>query len=76
MNRSNLTTWIVLVALTVVGFALGGRGALPVAILAIAALKFALVAWQFMELRKAAAVWSVALAGFAGGVLLIALALV
>lgn len=51
-------TWIVLLVLTVLAFLLGERGTAGAAVLAVAAGKFGLVAWQFMDLRHAARVWS------------------
>jgi heme/copper-type cytochrome/quinol oxidase subunit 4 len=62
MDRSLLTTLIVLVALTFVSAlfsVLGGMGSrlLPIAIMGLAAAKFIMVAFRFMELRKAHAFW-------------------
>ena len=62
MDRSLLTTLVVLIALTVVGAlssVFGGTGArwIPLVIMGLAAVKFILVAFRFMELRKAHAFW-------------------
>jgi len=73
VTRRNLITWILLIALTTLGFVLGEQGAVPIAILAVAAAKGLLVARQFMELRNAAVVWTFALATVFGGILVIAL---
>lgn len=70
MNRANTITWITLMIMTVVNFAMGERHVAGWMILAIAGVKFSLVAWQFMELRIAKGFWSVAL----GGVLVLILA--
>ena len=52
MNRANTITWIILMIMTVVNFAMGERHVAAWMILAIAGVKFSLVAWQFMELRR------------------------
>lgn len=62
MDRSLLTTLIVLIALTFVGAlssVFGGTGArwVPLLIMLLAAVKFILVAFHFMELKKAHAFW-------------------
>lgn len=62
MDRSLLITLIVLIALTFVGAlssVFGGTGArwVPLLIMLMAAVKFILVAFRFMELRKAHAFW-------------------
>ena len=62
MDRLLLTTLIILIALTVVGAlssVFGGTGArwVPLVIMGLAAVKFILVAFRFMELRKAHAFW-------------------
>ena len=51
-----------LMLLTGLSFALGEKVTASRLILLIAALKFALVAWQFMDLRNAALRWSAGLA--------------
>jgi hypothetical protein len=73
VTRRNLIIWILLIALTTLGFVLGEQGSVPIAILAVAAAKGLLVARQFMELRNAAVVWTFALATVFGGILVIAL---
>ena len=62
MDRSLLITLIVLIALTFVGAlssVFGGTGArwVPLVIMGLAAVKFILVAFRFMELNKAHAFW-------------------
>mgnify|MGYP002785639180 FL=1 len=59
MTDADTRTWIVLLLLTGLAFALGERGG--TAVLALAAGKFGLVAWQFMDLRHAARIWSAVL---------------
>lgn len=64
--RSNTLTWLILLALTLGSFLLaerGGGSSVVWIIVALAGLKFALVAWKFMELNKAAVIWDVALLG-------------
>ncbi len=63
--RSNTVTWLVLLALTLGSFLLAERGGGSVVwmIVGLAGLKFALVAWKFMELNKAAVIWDIALLG-------------
>ncbi len=67
--RTNTITWITLLALTGVSVLLAqasvGRSALAAGILAVACAKFLAVGFQFMEIRKAHAVWSLLLGGFA-----------
>jgi hypothetical protein len=75
VTRTNLITWILLVGLTTLGFALCEQRSVSLAILAVAAAKGFLVARQFMELRNADPVWTIALIGLFGGVLLMALLL-
>jgi hypothetical protein len=76
VTHRSVITWIFLIVLTFLGFVLGEQRSVPIAILAIAAAKGFLVAWQFMGLRNAAVVWSFALAMVFGGILLFALLLV
>lgn len=62
MDRPLLITLIVLIALTFVGAlssVFGGTGArwVPLLIMLLAAVKFILVAFHFMELKKAHAFW-------------------
>lgn len=75
MTHRNLITWILLIALTTLGFALGEQKSVPIAILAVAAAKGFLVARQFMELRNAAVIWTLSLASVFGGILVLALLL-
>ena len=69
MNRPHTIVWIVLVLLTLCSFWLGERHAAAWLILMAAGVKFALVAWSFMELSKAARLWSIALFGLLGLIL-------
>ncbi len=75
MTRRNLIIWILLIALTTLGFVLGEHRSVPFTILAVASAKGFLVARQFMELRNAAVVWTFALASVFGGILVITLVL-
>ncbi len=61
MNMRSTTVWILLLLFTSVSFVMGEHHMTAAAILALAALKFVLVAREFMELRHAAALWSVGL---------------
>lgn len=70
--KANTVVWIVLMMLTYAGFALShvnGAGKATAFILAAAGLKFALVGWQFMDLRKSLMLWSAALFGLLGVIL-------
>lgn len=63
MTRANTFIWIALMLLTGLSFALGEKVTASRVILLLAGAKFALVAWQFMDLRHAALRWSAGLAG-------------
>lgn len=63
MTRANTIIWAALMLLTGLSFVLGERVTASRLILLVAGLKFALVAWQFMDLRHAALRWSAGLAG-------------
>ena len=63
MTRANTLIWATLMLLTGLSFALGERVTASRFILLVAGVKFALVAWQFMDLRHAALRWSAGLAG-------------
>ena len=63
MTRANTIIWAVLMLLTGLSFVLGERVTASRLILLVAGVKFALVAWQFMDLRHAALRWSAGLAG-------------
>lgn len=63
MTRANTIIWAVLMLLTGLSFVLGERVTASRLILLVAGVKFALVAWQFMDLRYAALRWSAGLAG-------------
>lgn len=76
MKQANTIIWISLLLLTCLSFSLGENRTFARVILAVAGIKFALVAWQFMDLRKAAFIWSVALLGLLGIILGMALLLV
>ncbi len=73
MTRANTLIWMVLILLTGVGFLLSERWQVGNAkvelIMALAGLKFALVAWWFMELRGAPRFWSLGLFGLLGVIL-------
>lgn len=60
MNRANTLVWILLVGLTLLSFALGERHLPSAALFLVAATKAWFVARHFMELRRAAAVWTLA----------------
>lgn len=60
MNRANTLVWILLVGLTLLSFALGERHLPSAALFLVAAAKAWFVARHFMELRRAAAVWTLA----------------
>ena len=62
MTRANTFIWIALMLLTGLSFALGDQNTASRVILLLAGVKFALVAWQFMDLRHAALRWSAGLA--------------
>ncbi|WP_052273177.1 cytochrome C oxidase subunit IV family protein [Flavihumibacter solisilvae] len=61
MKNKNSITWIVLMLLTIItAFLIGPRYA-AILILLISAMKFLLVAFQFMELKKAHSFWKVSM---------------
>jgi hypothetical protein len=61
MTRANTFIWAALMLLTGLSFALGETVTASRFILLVAGVKFALVAWQFMDLRHAALRWSAGL---------------
>ena len=63
MTRAKTSISDALMLLTGLSFALGERVTASRLILLVAGVKFALVAWQFMDLRHAALRWSAGLAG-------------
>lgn len=63
MTRANTFIWIALMLLTGLNFALGDQITASRVILLLAGAKFALVAWQFMDLRHAALRWCAGIAG-------------
>jgi hypothetical protein len=69
VNRPATIVWVVLVLLTLCSYSLGERHAAAWLILGAAGAKFVLVAWSFMELNKAARMWSIALFGLLGVIL-------
>lgn len=71
MTRPNTLTWIILLLLTFTSFMLAEQSrSKPVTlIVALAGIKFAIVAWRFMELKKAALIWSAAVLGLLGIIL-------
>lgn len=62
MTRANTFIWATLMLLTGLSFVLGERVTASRLILLVAGVKFALVAWQLMDLRHAALRWSAGLA--------------
>ena len=63
MTRANTFIWIALMLLTGLSFTLGEKVTASRFILLVAGVKFALVAWQFMDLRYTAFRWSAGLGG-------------
>ena len=63
MTRANTFIWATLMLLTGLSFVLGERVTASRLILLVVGVKFALVAWQLMDLRHAALRWSAGLAG-------------
>jgi len=53
--------WITLLLLTTLSFALGEQRITAAALLFVAALKFVLVAREFMDLRTTSVLWSIGL---------------
>lgn len=66
--KTNTLTWAVLILLTLLSFSIGGRSIVWLLLLA-AGLKSALVAWRFMELNSARAIWMTALIPLLAGIL-------
>lgn len=62
MTRANTLIWAALMLLTALSYSLGEKVSASGFILLLAGVKFTLVAWQFMELRKAHPLWQMALA--------------
>ena len=60
MNRSNTLVWLLLLGLTLLSFGLGERHLTAAALFSVAAVKAWFVVRHFMELRHAAAVWTLA----------------
>ncbi len=63
MNRAVTIVWIFLIALTTASWLLAGGHVGARMLFALAAVKFALVAWWFMDMRAARAIWSLAVGG-------------
>ena len=61
MQNKNLIVWIILMLLTLATALLAGASKIAYLMLGISAVKFLLVAFQFMELKKAHAFWESAL---------------
>lgn len=76
MNRVVTIVWLFLITLTTASWLLAERHVTAAALIGLAVVKFALVAWWFMELRRAHKLWTLALGGLLGmiaaGVLLLA----
>ncbi len=68
MNKKDLILWITLVGLTLLGYFSSesaiGKPMLVFALLAVTAIKFLGVGFQFMELKKAHAFWKVSFVAF------------
>ena len=61
MKNTNVTTWIILMLLTLTTTIIAGMGRAAYLILVVAAIKFMLVTFQFMELKKAHVLWKATL---------------
>lgn len=74
MSKRNNITWIILLLLTLATALIAGMGNAAYLILGISAMKFLLVAFQFMELKNAHSFWKVSLViilAFTTGIILI-----
>lgn len=58
--KTNTCVWVLLLSLSLLSFSASGAGAAAL-ILSAAGIKSALVCWQFMEMRRAHAVWRLGL---------------
>ncbi len=61
MKNTNIITWIILMLLTLTTAIIAGMSSAAYLILMAAAIKFMLVAFQFMELKKAHVLWKATL---------------
>ena len=61
MKNKNILTWILLIVLTLITTIIAGMGSVAYLILVVAALKFLLIAFQFMEFKKAHLFWKTTL---------------
>ncbi|MDP1843863.1 MAG: hypothetical protein Q8K64_10615 [Sediminibacterium sp.] len=61
MKNKNILTWILLIVLTLITTIIAGMGSVAYLILVVAALKFLLIAFQFMEFKKAHLFWKATL---------------
>lgn len=61
MKNKNILTWILLLLLTLTTAIIAGTGSAAYLILVVAAIKFLLVAFQFMELKMAHLFWKATL---------------
>ncbi|TXT33018.1 MAG: hypothetical protein FD136_1145 [Chitinophagaceae bacterium] len=52
MKNKNILTWILLIVLTLITTIIAGMGSVAYLILVVAALKFLLIAFQFMEFKN------------------------
>lgn len=57
MKNTNIITWAILMILTLTTAIVVGIGSAAYLVLVVAAIKFLLVAFQFMELKKAHVLW-------------------
>lgn len=78
MTKPLTLTWIILVALTLISafFAQWGGAYTVLIILALSALKFIGIAFQFMEIKKAHVFWKVIIIAFVlifAGILFVAI---
>jgi len=66
MNKTAIITWIILIMLTIASALISGIQSkyTVLLIMAVSALKFIGVAFQFMELKKAHTFWRVLLLSF------------
>ena len=68
MQKKDILTLVILIALTVVTSLISGfynkLGIITIAILCLGAIKFLLVSFQFMELKKANSFWKILISTF------------
>jgi len=68
MKRTNIVTWLLVVALTLTAYLCSEANltgtALVVFLMAITLIKFTAISWQFVELKISHVVWQLLFAGF------------